>query len=68
MLSLLDTFQNKNFETLEVTTVVLTGMVIKKLPEIHQVVIDWRTNPSVRVIYKIALATLKLYQEHFKWF
>jgi hypothetical protein len=40
MLSLLDTFQNKNFETLEVTTVVLTGMVIKKLPEIHQVVID----------------------------
>jgi hypothetical protein len=25
MLRLLDTFQNKNFETLEVTTVVLTG-------------------------------------------
>jgi hypothetical protein len=36
MLRLLDTFQNKIFETLEVTTVVLTGNGFsKKLPEAH---------------------------------
>jgi hypothetical protein len=67
MLSLLDTFQNKNFETLEVTTVVLTGNGLSKnYPKYTKSFCHRLKNQSVSSRHKITLATLKLYREHFK--